>query len=584
MSGEFTVRIGWGTKEPRYNQKFTGPAKRVLHWLAASTGKVRHMRDSYTSVITRSIRISPCSLPLYAGLAALLSLPPGSAFAQLFGIGRSEIIKDARVLVGDGRTIEKTSIEIKGGRISAVGGDLKAGMFGKTYDASGKTVTPGFIDVDSRLGLLIGPTARLDATSKAFDAWDAYAADVYAEAYRNGVTTVYVGPSTGAGILGTGAVVSLSKVDARRIGTVLREEAALHINLASHQPPLTRLNTFNAVRRQFREAQDYRTAQEDYKNDLEEYEKKIKERAEKKAREEAERKGKDSSDKKSESPATGPKKDEPSGKSPPKGEPPKDSPSPTPRPAPPSPPTPSPKDDESGSDPVRREDFAPPTQPAPGTPRESTGDAARKDAREEEIKKPNEPRVDRAKEMLLKAIDRKLPVRIIAHRSEDILNALDLAEEFNLDLVLVGATEAYLVAERIARAGVPVILGPVTVPMLRTDNEWRRHVYDQAEKLESAGVRFAFGSGGSSGILSARFVFQNAQIAWSQSRISRSPLQLVTESAAAMLGLEDTGRAVKGYRADLVVWSADPSDPSARVERVYVDGKVVYDASEVAMP
>src|SRR5690606_2223116 len=55
-----------------------------------------------------------------------------------------------------------------------------------------------------------------------------------------------------------------------------------------------------------------------------------------------------------------------------------------------------------------------------------------------EIKKPNEPPINRQNEVILKALDRELPVRIGADLAEDILNALALKDEFGLEITIEG--------------------------------------------------------------------------------------------------------------------------------------------------
>lgn len=542
--------------------------------------QLRRALRSRRETNSRSVRLSAphCFAVLLAVASTTVPVQ-----GQLFGLGGGETIEHARILTGDGRVIEKGGISIRGDRIGDVGADVKAGILGKSFDATGKTVTPGFIDVYSGLGIISGGGAA-HALSKAADGWDAYAADVFQDALRNGVTTVYVAPRGPVGVLGTSAIFSLGRPESGRAGSAIKEDVALHVNLGSGQSALARINTFNNLRRQFREALEYRKSLEDYKADLEEYEKKIKERAEKKAKEEAE-KAKSGGEKKEADPKPPDKKDEKP------AEPKPDAPKPEgPRPGPrPGPPRPSPggadgatgaSEDTAGEAPSDDpadlfrslmsgdEAMFADAPPAPG----AAGDAKK----EEEIKKPAEPKPDRGKEVLLKALDRKLPVRIEAHRSEDILNALELAQEFNLDLILEGATEAYLVADEIAKAKAPVVLGPAQRPELRADNEFRRHVATSAARLSKVGVRWAVGSGG--GVQESRFVLANAQLtAGALEESGASPLELVTTRAARLLGLEGAGRVARGARADLVIWSGDPHDPSSVVERVYAGGKVVYE-------
>jgi len=197
---------------------------------------------------------------------------------------------------------------------------------------------------------------------------------------------------------------------------------------------------------------------------------------------------------------------------------------------------------------------------------------------EEELKKPDKPKPDRAADVLLRAIDHELPIRVEADRSADILNALELAAEFKLDLIIEGATDAYLVAEQIAKAKASVVLGQVSRTEVFNDSAYRRHTVRNAAALSKAGVSWSIGSGPRGP--AARFVGLNAQLAVGHGAGSTNWLDLVTSHAAKSLGIEkQAGRLRPGMPADIVIWSGDPGDPGTTVERVFVGGEVVFDAA-----
>jgi imidazolonepropionase-like amidohydrolase len=168
-----------------------------------------------------------------------------------------------------------------------------------------------------------------------------------------------------------------------------------------------------------------------------------------------------------------------------------------------------------------------------------------------------------------------MPVRVLAYRSCDILNALELAEEFSFDLILEGTIEAHLVAEQIADANVPVVLGRMDHAGTRRNDVFRRAVLDQGAALSQVGASWIVGSGPTAG--RARFLAQNAQLAAAHNRI-RDPLKLITADAADVLKVTGhIGRLHPGMLADFVVWSGDPLDPASKVLRVYVGGALVYE-------
>ena len=95
--------------------------------------------------------------------------------------------------------------------------------------------------------------------------------------------------------------------------------------------------------------------------------------------------------------------------------------------------------------------------------------------------------------------------------------------------------------------------------------------------LSAAGVEWVLGGTGTSSE-GSRFVWLNAMRAAQVA--GADPLTLVTRDAASFLGLPAHGLVRRGAAADVVLWSADPQEPTARVVRVYVDGKVVYEGEQ----
>ncbi len=189
--------------------------------------------------------------------------------------------------------------------------------------------------------------------------------------------------------------------------------------------------------------------------------------------------------------------------------------------------------------------------------------------------KPNKPRKVPSQEVLLTALRREIPVRIQAHRSDDVLNALRLADEFKLKLILERATEGYRVANEVVRRKVPVIWGPALVegaPQIDTKEHWT----GSAGSLAKAGVRLAISAGGETG-LESRFLLENAAAACGYGLSRTEALRAITMGAAEVLGISDRcGSIAAGKDADLVILSGDPWNARTRVEQVWVDGEVVH--------
>ncbi len=458
--------------------------------------------------------------------------------AQL--LQRPLAVENARILTMHGAVVENGTLLVKGEKIIALGANVKVPLLAKKFDAQGGTVSPGLIDPLSTLGAADLTRGGAGSTRRAEDAFDGYDTAALVDALRNGVTAFYLGPSGSPGVGGTGAVLRLGPGlgGKESFGRVLQPEAALCVDLGSGSSAVTRLKTLAAVRKQFRSALDYREKIEQYEEKLAEYKKKLKEQKEKKE--------------KKEPPKKEPAKKEPTKKEPPK---PKDKPPP-------------PKTTAAAEEDEKKEEK-----------KEEGTKADAKTAEDDKPKKPPRPPRNPAALVLLRAIDHEIPVRIRAQRSEDILNALELAEEFKLDLILEGGAEAHLVADQIADAEVPVVLGSMARAELRQDDPFRRAIPRSGTALSAAGVRWVAGSGAETAA-SARFVALSAQLADADGRDGK-PLKSVTADAADTLRVADRiGRLRPGLLADFVVWSTDPLDPAAKVLRVYVGGTLVYQASD----
>lgn len=241
----------------------------------------------------------------------------------------------------------------------------------------------------------------------------------------------------------------------------------------------------------------------------------------------------------------------------------------------------------SGSDENVADDPPRPPRPRPGrgnrrppegrpNPAESGADAPKKEEVKDDIKKPTQPPKDVTKEALLQAIDGKLLVRVEAERPEDILNLVDIAEEFNLALAIEGGSGAYRVANQLRRANISVILPLESASMMWADGPRRTASNDAAAILAKARVPVFIGSATSGGTRNISL----AAAEWVGRGVDEATaLRRVTFDAAKLLGIDqDTGRVASGLEADLVIWSGHPFDPTSQVERVFIKGREVYNS------
>ncbi len=177
-------------------------------------------------------------------------------------------------------------------------------------------------------------------------------------------------------------------------------------------------------------------------------------------------------------------------------------------------------------------------------------------------------------EVLASALRREIPTHIHAHRADDIVTAIRIAEEFGLDLVLIHATEGYKIADLIAEKGIPCVAGPVLFSRMKL--ELRGLTPRNAGLLSRAGVKVAIQTDEGS---ATRYLALNAAIAVSEGMDERDALRAITLTPAEILGVDDrVGSLAQGKDADLAVLSAHPFDVAhCRVERVLIEGRTVYD-------
>ena len=176
--------------------------------------------------------------------------------------------------------------------------------------------------------------------------------------------------------------------------------------------------------------------------------------------------------------------------------------------------------------------------------------------------------------MLRRVLRGEVPALITAHRAHDIQTALRLQEEFGFDLILDGAAEAYLVADEIAEAEVPVILHPT---MARPSGTTQNAAFTTAATLHEAGVPVAIQTGWEPYVPKTRVALYEAAIASAHGLPRRAALASITSEAARILDLEDVGTLAPGRRADLALFDGDPFEYTTHVCTVLSAGQVVSD-------
>ncbi len=176
-------------------------------------------------------------------------------------------------------------------------------------------------------------------------------------------------------------------------------------------------------------------------------------------------------------------------------------------------------------------------------------------------------------EIVGKVLKRDIPLLITAHRAQDIANAMRLAEEFQLRLILDGAAEAYLLLEPIRRAGIPVIIHPT---MMRAFAETENASFETASKLIEAGIPVALQSGYESYVPKTRVVLFEAGYAAKHGLSFEQALGTITIQAARILDIDDrVGSIEVGKDGDLALYDGDPFEYTSHCMGVVINGQVI---------
>jgi imidazolonepropionase-like amidohydrolase len=161
------------------------------------------------------------------------------------------------------------------------------------------------------------------------------------------------------------------------------------------------------------------------------------------------------------------------------------------------------------------------------------------------------------------------PVIIQVQRRQEIVDALKLADELKLKVILSGAIDAWKVAAELKQRDVPVIVGPImTLPQEQYDPF--DSPYACPARLHEAGVRFCIRSAGTT---NTRNLPYEAAMAVSYGLPLEEGLKAVTLYPAQILGVADQlGTIEVGKRANLVLADGDILQTSTQVKAIFIDG------------
>jgi len=190
------------------------------------------------------------------------------------------------------------------------------------------------------------------------------------------------------------------------------------------------------------------------------------------------------------------------------------------------------------------------------------------------------PDRDLKMEALAKVLKREMKARIHAHRADDIMTAIRVAEEFGLDFVIEHATEGYLIADILAEKKVPCTVGPLL--MSRSKMELLNVTLKNPGILAKSGVKVAIQCDTTT---NTRWLGLHAGLAVREGMPVEEGLRAITINPAEILGIAGRmGSIEPGKDADLVIWNGHPFESLTVAEKVFIDGKLEYERRDPLPP
>ncbi len=182
---------------------------------------------------------------------------------------------------------------------------------------------------------------------------------------------------------------------------------------------------------------------------------------------------------------------------------------------------------------------------------------------------------DLALEQIALVLKRDIPLRAHAHRADDIMTALRIAEEFGVDIVIEHCTEGHFIAKELAEKGVQAVVGPSLIA--REKVELKERSFKTPGVLADYGLTVALMTDHPATPI--QYLPLCGALAVKEGMSEEDALKAITVNSAKILGVEEEiGSLETGKLADIVISSKPILQLGATVEKVLVKGQVVYES------
>ena len=174
----------------------------------------------------------------------------------------------------------------------------------------------------------------------------------------------------------------------------------------------------------------------------------------------------------------------------------------------------------------------------------------------------------------LSVLNGEIPLKAHAHRTDDILTAIRIAKEFQVDMTLDHGTESHLIVDEVKKAGFPVIVGPHLTS--RSKIEVKNMTFRTNKVLNDAGILFSITT--DHPVVMIQYLPLCAGMAVKEGLPIEEGLKAITINAAKICRVDKrVGSLKKGKDADIAIFSGNPMEIFSKTLYTIIDGKIIYE-------
>ncbi|MBR6958163.1 MAG: amidohydrolase [Erysipelotrichaceae bacterium] len=183
-----------------------------------------------------------------------------------------------------------------------------------------------------------------------------------------------------------------------------------------------------------------------------------------------------------------------------------------------------------------------------------------------------QPAFDFKCEAMIPVLKKEIPLKIHAHQANDILTAIRLAKEFDVDLTIEHVTEGHLIADKLAEYSYPLAVGPSLTHASKF--ELQNKSWTTPGILAAKGCQVSIVT--DSPVIPQEYLPLCAGLAVKAGMDPFEALKAITINPAKQIGISDrVGSIETGKDADIVITDGDPMVSSTAIKKVFINGRAV---------